>query len=155
RFSRDWSSDVCSSDLIPRGGGMFAEEWFSRIVDLDEVPRGGVTVRGWDIAATDSKSAAFTASVKMRLVGGTVYVMDVTNERVEAAGVEEHIVSVCLADDPGTIIDIPQDPGPSAKIVVTSWARRFHGRTYLYSQEGKAKDVRAMPFAAQCKAGNV
>lgn len=140
---------------IPRGGGMFQEEWLSRLIEPDEVPRGGVTVRGWDLAATASARSAFTASVKMRLVGGTVYVLDVTNERIDAAAVEDHIVSVSLADDPDTIIDVPQDPGPSAKIVVTSWARRFHGRTYLYSPEGKDKETRAMPFAAQCRAGNV
>lgn len=140
---------------VPRGGGMFQAEWFARVVEPDEVPLGGVTVRGWDLAASDGDRAAFTASVKMRLVRGAVYVLDVTNERIEAAGVEEHIVAVCQADDPATIIDVPQDPGPSAKILVSSLARRFHGRTYLYSPEGKAKDVRAMPFASQCKAGNV
>lgn len=140
---------------IPRGGGMFAEEWFDRFCEEHEVPTG-VTVRGWDIAASTRSTSPFTASSKIRIAAnGTVYIMDVTNDRIDAAGFEAHAVAVNLADPADTIIDIPQDPGPSAKILVTSLAKRFHGRTYLYSPEDGAKDTRAMPFAAQCKAKNV
>ncbi len=140
---------------IPRGGGLFQEGWLSKIIDESEVPSGGVTVRGWDIAASKGSRSPFTASVKLRLVRGTVYIIDVTNERVEGASVEEHIASVNLADETTTIIDVPQDPGPSAKVLVASWARRFHGRTYLYSPESGSKEQRAMPLASQAKAGNV
>jgi predicted phage terminase large subunit-like protein len=140
---------------IPRGGGMFAEDWFSRVIDVTEVPTGGCTVRGWDLAASKGSTSPFTASVKMRLVRGTVYVMDATNDRVDAAGVEDHVASVSLADDPDTIIDVPQDPGAAGKVQVTTLARRLHGRTYFYSPETGSKEMRAMPFASQCKAGNI
>jgi predicted phage terminase large subunit-like protein len=140
---------------IPRGGGMFSEDWFSRSCELDEVPLGGTTVRGWDLAGTKGKRSPFTASVKMRLVQGVLYVLDVTNDRIDAAEVEDHIVRVSLDDEPDTMIDVPQDPGQAGKAQVRGFAKRLHGRTYLFSPESGSKETRAMPFASQCKAKNV
>jgi predicted phage terminase large subunit-like protein len=140
---------------IPRGGGMVQEEWFDRFCDLCEVPEGGETVRSWDPAGSTGKSSPFTASFKQRLVKGTLYVMDVTNERIEAAALEEYVERICNEDDPRTIIDFPQDPGQAGKAQVASLARRFHGRTFVYSTESGAKDVRFMPVAAQVRAKNV
>lgn len=140
---------------IPRGGGMFAEEWFDRIIEEDEVPDGGVTVRAWDLAGTKGKRSPFTASMKMRIVRQVLYILDVTNDRVDAAQLEDHIATVCMRDDADTLIDVPQDPGQAGKAQVSSLARRLHGRTYLYSPESGSKETRAMPFASQCKAKNV
>jgi predicted phage terminase large subunit-like protein len=140
---------------IPRGGGMFQEEWFDRVVDESEVPAGGVTVRSWDPAGSKGKNSPFTASVKQRLVRDTLYIFDVTNERIDAAELEEYVARVSLEDDPSTIIDFPQDPGQAGKAQVSSLARRLHGRTYVYSPESGSKETRAMPFASQCKAKNV
>lgn len=140
---------------IPRGGGMFQAEWFAQRIALNEVPAGGVTARGWDLAGSTGKRSPFTASVKMRLVGGRLYILDCTCERIEAAALEDHIVAVSAGDDPSTIIDVPQDPGQAGKAQVSSFARRLHGRTIVWSPESGHKDVRAMPFASQCKGGNV
>jgi predicted phage terminase large subunit-like protein len=155
-----WGGDYATAGQldqlpIPRGGGMFQEDWFSRVVDESEVPAGGVTVRGWDLAASKGSTSPFTASVKMKLVGGKVYILDATNDRIDAAGVEDHVSSVSAADSPDTLIDVPQDPGAAGKVQVVSLARRLHGRTYFYGPESGSKEMRAMPFASQCKAGNV
>lgn len=171
RFSREgvedlkkqlasWGGDYATAGQldqlpIPRGGGMFAEEWFERVVDLDEVPTGGVTVRGWDLAGTKGKNSPFTASTLLRLVRGTLYLLDVTNERIDAAQLEDHIVLVCASDEHGTIIDVPQDPGQAGKAQVTSLARKLHGRTYVYSPETGSKETRAMPIASQARAKNL
>lgn len=140
----------------PRGGGMFLEEWFSEVCELDEVPAGGVTVRSWDFAGSTGKRSPFTASTKIRLApDGRLYLMDVTCERVEAAGLEDHVVEVCMADPPDTIIDVPQDPGQSGKVQVAALAKRVHGRVYWFSPESGSKAGRAQPWASQCKAKNV
>lgn len=140
---------------IPRGGGMFEEAWFDRTCELGEVPRGGTTVRSWDFAGSKGKTSPYTASTKLRLVNGTLYVIDVTRDRVEAAGLEQHVVDACAGDEIGTIIDVPQDPGQAGKVQVASLARRLHGRTFLFSPESGSKEVRARPVASQCKAKNV
>jgi hypothetical protein len=46
-------------------------------------------------------------------------------------------------------------PAPPARRRSSSLARRLHGRTYFYSPESGSKEMRAMPFASQCKAKNV
>lgn len=140
---------------IPRGGGLFQEEWFTRVVDLDEVPSGGVTVRGWDLAGTKGKNSPFTASTKIKLTRGELYLMDVTNERIDAAQLEDYIAAICMADEADTIIDVPQDPGQAGKAQVSSLARKLHGRTYVYSPETGSKETRAMPIASQARAKNL
>ena len=139
---------------IPRGGGMFTEEW-DRFCEWSEVPAGGVTVRSWDPAGSTGKRSPFTASVLERLVRGTLYIMDVTNERIDAAALEDYVERICISDDPRVIIDFPQDPGQAGKAQVASLARRLHGRTFFTSPESGAKDVRMMPAASQAKAKNV
>src|SRR5690606_2294073 len=114
---------------IPRGGGMFAEEWFDRFCEWSEVPAGGVTVRSWDPAGSKGKRSPFTASVLQRLVRGTLYVMDVTNERVDAAALEDYVATICLNDPPDTIMVFPLDPDQAGKAQVSAHARRQPGRT--------------------------
>lgn len=140
---------------IPRGGGMFLEDWLDRTCEPEEVPDGGVTVRGWDFAGSKGKRSPYTASVKQRLVSGTLYVLDVTRERVEAAQLEQHVADVCLADSEDVIIDCPQDPGQAGKAQVASLAKRLHGRSLFWSPESGSKEVRAQPIASQAKAKNV
>ncbi|RPH64978.1 MAG: terminase [Acidobacteria bacterium] len=141
---------------IPRGGGMFAEEWFDQVCELDEVPAGGVTVRSWDFAGSVRKTSPFTASTKIkRAPNGKLYLLDVTCDRIEAAGLEDHVAMTCNADAQDTIIDVPQDPGQAGKVQVSAMARRFHGRTFLFSPESGSKEHRAQPIASQCKAKNL
>lgn len=157
---RSWGGDYAEAGQldqmpIPRGGGMFSADWFDRLCELDEVPAGGITVRSWDPAGSTGKNSPYTASFKQRLVHGVLYVLDVTNERIEAAQLEDYVAGVALNDEPDTIIDFPQDPGQAGKAQVASLAKRLHGRTYLTSPETGRKETRAMPFASQCKAKNV
>ncbi len=141
---------------IPRGGGLFAEEWFDRLCQPEDVPSGSITVRGWDFAGSKGKRSPYTASVKLRLAhDGTLYVLDVTRERVEAAELEQHVVGVTLSDDRWVIIDVPQDPGQAGKAQIASLAKRLHGRNFVFSPESGSKEVRAQPIASQCKAKNV
>ena len=157
---RSWGGEYAEAGQlrqwpIQRGGGMFKAEWFDRIVDLSEAPTGR-TVRGWDLAGSKGKTSPFTASVKLRLgYSGSLYVLDVTCERIDAAELEDYIARISLADDPDTVIDVPQDPGQAGKVQVSSLAKRLHGRQYQWSPETGSKEVRAQPFASQCKAKNV
>lgn len=141
---------------VPRGGGMFKvdkEEVMRRAVEI--APRGGRPVRGWDIAGSTRKKSPFTASVRMKLVGNTIYVENVTRERKEIEEAEQHIEDT--ARDDGTMVDqdLPQDPGQSGKSQKRALARRLSGLAFAFSPETGSKEDRAIPFASQWNAGNV
>lgn len=140
---------------IPRGGGMFSEEWLDRFCEPEDVPLGGVTVRGWDFAGSKGKRSPWTASVKQRLVDGTLYIIDVTRVRVESAQLEQHVADVTATDDQDVVIDMPQDPGQAGKAQVAAFAKKLIGRTLHWSPESGSKEVRAQPIASQAKAKNV
>src|SRR5690606_40595332 len=52
RFSRDWSSDVCSSDLSVAAGGAGWKYWVG--------PAAGLGISCWAVAATDFYLAVIT-----------------------------------------------------------------------------------------------
>jgi uncharacterized protein len=66
QLERDMGSYATAGQLqqrpSPRGGGMFRREWFAVV---DAAPAGCTWVRGWDLAATASAGAAWTAGVLM------------------------------------------------------------------------------------------
>lgn len=137
----------------PRGGGMFKREWFKIV---DHAPVGTVWVRGWDLAATDTTRAAFTAGA---LVGispnNAVYIGDMVRFRGEPATVEERIKAVAKADGIGVAGSLPQDPGQSGKFQVNYLVSKLIGYDYTFSPESGDKATRAAPLAAQAYAGNV
>jgi predicted phage terminase large subunit-like protein len=139
----------------PRGGGMFQKGDFGIV---DRVPEGGRTVRGWDLAATDganSKKAAYTVGAKVKLCEGRIYIMDVDRKQASPSGVEKMIKVNAQIDGHGVMQDFPQDPGQAGKAQKMAISRLLHGYTFTFSPETGSKEVRALPFAAQCEAGNV
>ncbi len=172
RFSREavdqlkkqmesWGGEYATAGQLdqlptPRGGGMFQEEWFDRFCEPEEVPEGGVTCRGWDFAGSKGKRSPYTASVKQKLApDGTLYVIDVTRERIESAQLEQYVADITLADDPEVVCDMPQDPGQAGKAQVAAFAKRLIGRALHWSPESGSKEIRAQPIASQAKAHNV
>jgi len=138
---------------VPRGGGLFNKADFNVI---ETCPSGGRVVRGWDIAATQSESAAWTAGLKMRLMpNNDIIIEHVTRFRENPSSVERRIKNVIMQDGLLVRQSFPQDPAAAGKIVVTSWSKSFAGYDVHFSLESGDKEFRAIPISAQVEAGNV
>jgi predicted phage terminase large subunit-like protein len=136
----------------PREGGIFKRHWFQIV---DAVPAGAICVRGWDLAATETETAAFTAGVKVAALDGVYYIEDVRRERESPAGVERLIKNTAIKDGIEVTISIPQDPGQSGKAQVAAYAKLLAGFNVRFSPESGDKEARALPVSAQAEAGNV
>jgi len=137
----------------PRGGGMFKREWFEII---PAAPANCRWVRGWDLAATDSSEAAYTAGVLMgRTPGGEYIIADATRIQGAPAAVERLIVNTAQQDGTQVAGSIPQDPGQAGKSQALYLIRQLAGFTYRASPESGDKETRAQPLSAQAEVGNV
>lgn len=137
----------------PRGGGMFKRGWF-RIIKA--APAKCTWVRGWDLAATKSTGAAYTAGVRMGRTPDGQYVIDhVVRTQGTAADVERLLVNTARQDGRDVRGSIPQDPGQAGKAQVQYLIRQLAGYAYTASTETGDKETRAEPFAAQAEVGNV
>lgn len=138
---------------VQRGGGMFKKEWWQFV---DQAPVGGVTVRGWDLAATASATAAYTVGCKGKMMpDGRVYVLDVHRGRWESAAVRDEILWCAERDGNSCVQDIPQDPGQAGKAQVNDFGRHLMGHHLSFSLESGDKETRANPFASHARSGNV
>jgi len=141
---------------IPRGGGMFNRDDF-KFIDASEVKdlRGKVC-RGWDLAASDGQTAAYTAGVKAIIdQHGRFIILDAVRERKLAHGVKQLIKTCAEADGKPVEVDIPQDPGQAGKAQKADLAAWLHGWTVRFSPESGDKVTRATPVSAQAEAGNM
>lgn len=137
----------------PRGGGMFKREWFKVV---EAAPVGCKWVRGWDLAATSSRDAAFTAGVKIgRAADGRFYIADARRIQGSASDVERLMVNTASQDGKDVRGSIPQDPGQSGKAQAQYLVRQLAGFSYRFSPETGDKQTRALPLSAQAEAGNV
>ena len=138
---------------VPRGGGMFNKKNFTF---LDECPDVISTCRGWDLAATDDSKAAYTVGLKLgRCADGRIILMDIDRFRGGPAEVESRILGCAVRDGHAVNISIPQDPGQAGKAQVRALAILLQGYNCRFSPESGAKDIRAIPIAAQVEVGNV
>ena len=136
----------------PRGGGMFRGRNFHIV---DEAPRAMRTIRRWDLAASEERESAFTAGVKVSLVDGKIFVLDVRRGQWEADKRDQQIVDTA-ADDGRTVeIWLPQDPGQAGKSQKPHYGKLLHGYRIYFDRESTKKELRADPYASQVGAGNV
>ncbi len=137
----------------PRGGGMFKREDFKVV---DAAPAKAKRVRAWDLAATETDTAAWTAGVKMsKTDDGMLYIEDMKRLRGSPGKVETTIENTASQDGRNLRVSIPQDPGQAGKHQKKSYAKLLEGYDVRFSPESGDKVMRAMPFAAQVEAGNV
>lgn len=140
---------------VPREGALFKRAWFAgKMIDASEVPEG-VTVRGWDLAASETKTADWTASVKMRKAGGRYYVLNVTRQRREPLAVKLRMRELAESDGYGVKVNFPQDPGQAGKSQAQDLAANLDGFDARFSTESGDKVTRAEGLSAQAEAGNV
>jgi predicted phage terminase large subunit-like protein len=140
----------------PRGGGMFKREWFPVV---GAAPVQCQWVRGWDLAATASDTAAYTAGVLIgRAPDGRFYIADARRIQGSAADVERLLINTASQDASERLNvkgSIPQDPGQAGKAQSQYLIRQLAGFSYRASPESGDKETRAQPLAAQAEAGNV
>lgn len=140
---------------VARGGGMFDSkhtQYVREVVESEVVAR----VRGWDLAASTGKRAAYTAGVKLALMSDNrVIIEDVVRLRGGPADVKRALLQAAIADGIEVRQDLPQDPGQAGKAQKADLAAHLAGFDVRFSPETGSKEIRATPFAAQWEANNV
>jgi predicted phage terminase large subunit-like protein len=139
----------------PRGGGLFKRAWFAGKV-IKQAPPGTLWCRHWDLAATKKLTAARTAGVKMgKTQDGRYVVGHAILAQEEGNTVKQLIKATAEQDGPECIISLPQDPGQAGKVQSKDYVGALAGYMAYAQAETGDKYTRAMPFSAQCEAGNV
>lgn len=140
----------------PREGGMFKRRWFEVV---DAPPADLRSVRAWDLAGTIAGAGSdpdWTVGVKIgRSIDGFLYLLDVVRFRGSPAEVERTIRNTADQDGKACSVRLPQDPGQAGKAQVSALTRLLSGFIVSAVPPTGSKETRAMPFAAQCEAGNV
>ena len=141
----------------PRGGGMFKKSDFITIDKIQDLESTVLhTVRGYDLAASNDKDAAYTVGVKMSILkNGAIVIHDIDRYQETPGKVEANILACAKRDGKQVPIDMPQDPGQAGKAQKASYVKLLHGYTVKFSPESGDKEQRAGPFAAQVEGGNV
>ena len=134
---------------------MFKRAWLADKL-VDAPPPNCRWVRHWDLAASKKSTSACTAGVKIgRAPDGRFYVGNVIKVQEEGAVVRQIIAATAQADGLGVEISLPQDPGQAGKVQAQDMVAMLAGFVVVAEPETGDKETRAMPFAAQCQAGNV
>lgn len=140
----------------PAAGKVFNKGWFEIV---DAVPAGGVTVRFWDLAASEKKVASddpdYTASCLMRRVGDTYFVMDATNERIEPAATDTLMRNTQAQDGLSVRVRWEMEGGASGKRDNRYIATLLAGYDARGVRPQGDKITRARGLSAQALAGNV
>ena len=93
-------------------GDYFRVEWFGPLVDEADVPKECVAVRWWDLAASESKDAARTASCRMvRLRSGVRVVTHATAWRATPGRRDARIVQQAQTDGRKTVVGLEIEGG--------------------------------------------
>jgi predicted phage terminase large subunit-like protein len=116
--------------------------------------------RHWDLAATEpsaeNHNPDWTVGVKIaRFASGRWCVLDVVRGRWRGDKVREVIKATAIADGVPCAISIPEDTGAAGKTIALEYTKFLAGYKVTTIKETGSKVQRAVPFAAQCAAGNV
>jgi len=139
-------------DPVPEGGGLFKREWFKLV---PAGPAKARRCRGWDTAATEG-GGDWTAAPKLALTDtGEIYVENVVRAQVGPAGLDALMLQTAKLDGREVAQREGREPGASGKAVIAARAKLLAGYDYAEETVSGDKTTRAMPFRAQCEAGNV
>jgi predicted phage terminase large subunit-like protein len=136
----------------PPGGGMFQREWFDVV---GAAPADAARCRYWDKAGTEG-AGDWSCGVKMVRDGdGVFYIEDVVRGQWSALARERIMRQTAEMDGGNVSVGIEQEPGSGGKESAESSVRNLAGFPVYAEKVTGEKQVRAMPFAAQCEARNV
>lgn len=151
--------------IQPAGGKVFNRAWF-RVMPPQMIPAEGFECRFWDFAATEKQSKGddpdYTASVKIRVVGDTYYVMDCIAVQSGPAEVERLFVTTSRLDaKQAARAGIPYgvrweiEPGSASKRENQRLIKLLDGLDAKGVRSTGDKLTRAKPLAVQSEAGYV
>lgn len=150
--------------IKPAAGKLFNSAWFEVV---EAVPRGGSEVRFWDFAATKEtfghagyvrprqKDPDYTASVKMKRLGDIIYILDVTNERLSPAEIDNIVANRASQDKERCAVRWEEEGGSAGKKSSYNLTTKLKGYDSGGIRPNGDKITRAKPLAAQALAGNV
>jgi predicted phage terminase large subunit-like protein len=138
--------------IKPAAGKVFNKAWFEIV---EAVPVGGKQLRSWDLAATEKKTADFTASCKGKIVNGIVYILDATNDQIDPAATDTAMKNTAKQDGVETSIVFEQEGGASGKRDAHYIVTMLAGYDVRGLPPQGDKITRAKGLAAQALAGNV
>lgn len=149
--------------IRPAAGKIFNRAWFEIV---DALPAGGVECRRFDFAATEQQVAKpdpdYTASVRMRCVGGCYYITDCTADRIGPADADRMLANTARQDELAALsthtrymVRWEQEPGSAGIRESARLVRMLTGLDCKGVPARGDKLMRAKPLAAQAEAGNV
>ena len=139
----------------PRGGGMFRREWFEIVAAM---PAKAAPVRSWGKAATEAGGCYSVGVLISQTHAGLYYIEDVVRKQVSPDGrhrLMRQVAELDAARDLATEQLIEAEGGSSGKDAVVYEARLLSGYNVHFKHPTGSKEIRAMPFASQCEAGNM
>lgn len=151
--SYDWNS-LYQQRPAPLDGGMFKRPWFAIV---DAAPAKASRVRYWDKAGTTDAGAYTCGTLMARTDNGLFVIEDVVRGQWSALEREQVILQTARLDAARGVVAIwhEQEPGSGGKESAEATTRNLAGYTVRAERVTGDKVTRAMPFAAQCEAGNV
>ena len=135
----------------PKEGGDFKPD---NIQLVDALPTGLDFTRGWDFAATVKKHSDYTATVKIAIKDGIVYIANAHRFKGAPDEVERSVLQFSHTDS-NTFTSLPKDPGQAGVAQAHSMSKLLQGIRFEFTPESGDKVTRASPLAAQVNAGNV
>lgn len=141
--------------IRPEAGKVISRDDFAIAEHAPAAVHG--VVRFWDFAATEKKLAAgaATASVKMAVENGRFYVLDMTEEWIGPAAIDDHVLAIAQQDGRQIPIRWEEEGGSSGKRVSYQMVQKLAGYDAGGIRPTGDKLARLMPFASQVRAHNV
>ena len=152
---------------IRAAAGLYFKRHYFEVVKKTALPPMKKTCRGWDLAATESKTGnsraveashepAATAGVRIgRGADGFYYIMDLVYDRMSPYQVEQTVKRCAINDGVNTIIRLPQDPGQAGKAQIAHFAKLLAGFRYRSRVMTGDKVTRAGALSSACEHGLV
>jgi predicted phage terminase large subunit-like protein len=142
---------------VPRDGGIFKSEHL-RYLDADNPVLQQVvkTVRGWDMAASVTRSADYTVGALVGKTSGNSYIiLDVVRFKSGPGETEQRLLSTVQDDGYNVLQSVPKDPGAAGKSVTHSRQKLLEGYPCRFTPETGSKELRALPMAAASERGKL
>lgn len=141
--------------IRPEAGTVFKRSWFEIVDSVPPAPERDV--RFWDFAATERKlkDNAATASVRMVLVRGTYYVVDMTEEWIGPGEIDDDVYNLATQDGKGVQVRWEEEGGASGKKASYELVKRLAGWDASGVRPSGDKLTRIKPLASQAKIGNI
>ena len=132
-------------------GSLFQRHWFSVV---PTAPHGLTWSRYWDLAASTKQSADYSASVRVAMHDGVIYIADGIKLKAEWPDVRKVIVATALSEA-GTVLGIEEALHGLAAVQELRRMPELASTTLRGIKVDKDKTSRAMPWAARAEAGAV